>query len=181
MGTYFGTHSHKIRFRFLFLLSKWLPQFPSCFGSKNEQILCDTRSQFPIYLNYPKWFSKIIGFSTNTDTNVHKRVSSCSCSRLIRNHTSLYTSDCALLVLVLVAAVMPRYVLSFQSNLPPQKKGSRFCHRTKACIRTWYFEHIVHDEIGRKPQILSLNILEIPCTNPRFLGDENHPLFGGQA
>ena len=28
-----------------------------------------------------------------------------------------------------------------RSNLSPRKKGSRFCHRTKARIRTWYFEY----------------------------------------
>ena len=43
--------------------------------------------------------SKIIGFRTNTDTNTHERIQSCPCSRLIRNHTSLYTRYCALLVL----------------------------------------------------------------------------------
>ena len=34
----------------------------------------------------------------NTYTSNYKRMQSRSCSRLIRNHTSLYTGDCALLI-----------------------------------------------------------------------------------
>ena len=33
-----------------------------CFGSKNEQILCDTWFLFPIYLNYPRWFLFFVDF-----------------------------------------------------------------------------------------------------------------------